>query len=59
METEEALKGGFEVDDSSRNNRWAQRNWKTWLGVGLAVVVVAVLVILIAANSGGGSGGLY
>jgi hypothetical protein len=47
------------VDDSSRNNRWAQRNWKTWLGVGLAVVVVAILVVLIAANSGGGSGGLY
>jgi hypothetical protein len=50
---------GFEVDDSSRNNRWAQRNWKTWLGVGLAVAVVVVLVVLIAANSGGGSGGLY
>jgi len=49
----------FEVDESSRNNRWAQRNWKTWLGVGLALVVVAVLVVLIAANSGGGSGGLY
>lgn len=47
------------MDDSSRNDRWATRNWKTWLGVGLAVVVVAVLVILIAANSGGGSGGLY
>jgi hypothetical protein len=46
------------VDDSSRN-RWAQRNWKTWLGVDLAVAVVAVLVVLIAANSGGGSGGLY
>jgi len=50
---------GFEVDDSSRNNRWTQRNWKTWFAVGLALVVVAVLVILIAANSGGGSGGLY
>ena len=47
------------MDDSSRNDRWARRNWKTWLGVGLAVVVVAVLVILIAANSGGGSGRLY
>jgi hypothetical protein len=46
------------VDHSSRNDRWATRNWKTWLGVGLAVVV-AVLVFLIAANSGGGSGGLY
>jgi len=49
----------FEVDESSRENRWAQRNWKTWLGVGLALVVVAVFVVLIAANSGGGSGGLY
>ena len=49
----------FEVDESSRDNRWAQRNWKPWLGVGLALVVVAVLVVLIAANSGGGSGGLY
>jgi len=49
----------FEVDESSRDNRWAQRNWKTWLGVGLALVVVAVFVVLIAANSGGGSGGLY
>jgi hypothetical protein len=50
---------GFEVDDSSRNDRWATRNWKTWLGVGLAVAVVVVLVVLIAANGGGGSGGLY
>ena len=50
---------GFEVDDSSRHGRWAQRNWKTWLGLGLALAVVAVLVVLIAANSGGGSGGLY
>jgi len=48
----------FEVD-SSGINRWAQRNWKMWLGVGLALAVVAVLVVLIAANSGGGSGGLY
>jgi hypothetical protein len=47
------------VNDSSGINRWGQRNWKTWLGVGLALVVVAVLVVLIAANSGGGSGGLY
>jgi len=53
------LERRFEVDDSSKNNRWAQRNWKTWLGVGLALAVVAVLVVLIAANSGGGSGGLY
>jgi hypothetical protein len=49
----------FEVDDSSGINRWGRRNWKTWLGVGLALAVVAVLVVLIAANSGGGSGGLY
>ena len=47
------------MDEARRNNRWAQRNWRTWLGVGLALVVVAVLVVLIAANSGGGSGGLY
>jgi hypothetical protein len=47
------------VDDSSGINRWAQRNWKMWLGVGLALAVVAVLVVLIAANSGGGSVGLY
>ncbi|HEX6579252.1 MAG TPA: hypothetical protein VF195_00015 [Actinomycetota bacterium] len=56
---DEALKRGVEVDDSSRNDRCAQRNWKTWLGVGLALAVVSVLVVLIAANSGGGSGGLY
>ena len=59
MKDEEALKRRFEVDDSSGINRWAQRNWKMWLGVGLALAVVAVLVVLIAANSGGGSGGLY
>jgi Flp pilus assembly protein TadB len=49
----------FEMDDSSGINRRVRRNWKTWLGVGLALAVVAVLVVLIAANSGGGSGGLY
>ena len=47
------------MNDSSGINRWGQRNWKTWLGVGLALAVVAVLVVLIAANNGGGSGGLY
>ena len=47
------------MDDSSGINRWAERNWKMWLGVGLALAVGAVLVVLIAANSGGGSGGLY
>ena len=60
---EEALKGGSRW--TTRGGRLEQEqpmgpaDWKTWLGVGLALAVVAVLVVLIAANSGGGSDGLY